>query len=63
MRLTQVPEQLVNPDWHDTAHLLPEQTSPALQALPQAPQLALSVLVLTHRPAQLNSPAWHDRAH
>ena len=56
VRLTQVLLQLVRPVWQDSAHLPPEQASPALQVLLQAPQLALAVLVLTQVPAQLVSP-------
>ena len=38
-RLTQRPEQLVSPLWHETAHVPAEQTPPDLQAAPQVPQL------------------------
>ena len=37
--LTQVPLQFCSPLWQVNAHLPDEQTSPALQELPQAPQL------------------------
>ena len=38
-RLTQVLLQLVSPLWQESAHLLDEQTSPALHAEPHLPQL------------------------
>ena len=62
-RLTQVPEQLVRPAWQLSAHLPEEQTWPELQAVAQAPQLLLSVWVLTHSPEQLVRPVWQLRAH
>ena len=45
------------------AHLPDEQTSPALQVAPQAPQFALSLWVLVHKPLQSISPPGQDRAH
>ena len=42
-------------------HAPAEQVSVALQALPQLPQLAGSVLGLTHEPPQLMSPLTQQR--
>jgi len=55
-RLTQVPEQLESPVWHDNEHLPAEHAWPDLQAVPHAPQLLLSALRLAHSPLQLVSP-------
>src|SRR5690242_10382521 len=44
--LVQTPPQLVSPCWHESPHLPIEQTLPIGQALPHAPQFALSVWVL-----------------
>ena len=38
------------------------QAVPAVQATPQAPQLALSVFMFTQVPEQLVSPDWQLRA-
>ena len=40
-----------------------EQTSPALQAVAQAPQFFRSLSRLAHLPLQLVSPVWQVRAH
>jgi hypothetical protein len=53
---------------HFEAHWLDEQTCPAAQAAPQAPQLAGSLVVSTQAPAQSWKPAceqehlppWHS---
>lgn len=41
------PQRSVPPP-HDVPHLPAEQSSPALHAIPQAPQFALSVFVFEH---------------
>ena len=46
--MTQDEPHWVRPVWQLTAHALFEQTWPAPQAAPQAPQLRPSVWVLTH---------------
>ncbi len=40
-------------------HALETQNRPAPQAVPQAPQLLVSLVRLTHLPLQLASPAAH----
>ena len=57
-RLTQLPEQLVSPNWQDSEHLPAEQTYPGVHLLAQVPQLYRSVWVLTQVPEQLVSPLW-----
>ena len=47
----------------DRPHVPPEQSWPAGQALPQAPQFWLLVWTSVHVPAQLTRPIWHERAH
>ena len=49
-RMTQLPEQLVCPDWQVTPQTPPEQRDPPTHTVPQAPQLALSVRVSTSQP-------------
>ena len=51
-----MPLQSVSPDWQESAHLPAEQTSPALHAVPQAPQFLLSPWTLTQVPLQSVSP-------
>jgi hypothetical protein len=41
-------------------HALPLQTWPAAQAVPHAPQFALSVVRSRHTPLQFVSPAPHE---
>ena len=61
--LTQLPEQLVNPVWQDTAHVPALHTWPGLQAAPHLPQWEMSVSVLTQVPEQLVNPVWQDTVH
>jgi hypothetical protein len=42
----QVPPQLTSPDWHVSSQLPPTHARPAGHTVPQAPQFALSVIVL-----------------
>jgi hypothetical protein len=60
--LTQVPEQLVRPDWQVNPQAPLAQTCPAEQAPAQCPQLPLSVCKLTQRPEQLSKPVWQESA-
>ena len=46
-----------------TAHVPAEHTSPAGHAVPQAPQLPLSVWVLVQTPPQRVSPVWQLGEH
>ncbi len=50
-----MPVQFSSPAPQLTAHAPPEQTMPAEHAVPQAPQLRLSVWRSRHVPAQLVS--------
>ena len=59
----QTPPQSVSPAWHDSTHDPPEQTCPAAQALPHAPQLKRSVCVLAQTPPHSVSPAWQLTSH
>ena len=58
-----MPAQLFRPVWQESAHLPPEQASPALQVVPHVPQLTLSWLTLTHSPLQFVSPLWQESEH
>ena len=57
MTLAHEPAQLVRPVWQLSAHLPLEQTFPAGQALPHAPQFPSSVARSTHVPLQSVRPA------
>jgi hypothetical protein len=47
---TQLPAQLVCPDWHISVQTPAEHTSPAAHARPQAPQFARSLCRATSQP-------------
>jgi len=56
----QIPEQFVCPDPQETAQVLLEQTWPVEHALPQLPQLWLSLLVTVQIPEQFVCPVGQD---
>jgi hypothetical protein len=58
---TQLPLQLVVPPVHVRPQAPAEQTWPDGQALPHAPQLAVSVCVFTQVPLQSVVPPTHER--
>jgi hypothetical protein len=60
---TQAPPQFVVPLGQFRVQVLPLQTSPLLQACPQAPQFAGSLLVLMQAPAQSAKPVLHNVWH
>ena len=59
-RSRQTPPQMSRPVVHETAQVPRAQTVPEGQALPQVPQLAMSLVVSRQEPMHSVRPSTHD---